>query len=335
MSTFLRCLRHDNYLFVPFSADYYQWVPFVLALQMMICYLPRVLWQMFTYNRTGTDLEFLVKTAQEASQIPPNERQEKIMHIAKIMEEMVLKHRNFHRTSAVRAHVLCFGKRLGNMLCGCYILMKLLYIANNVAQVILMQKFLGFNHTYVSFGSEVLQDIVRGRDWQETLIFPRITFCRTNVKHLGTNNKLIAQCALPVNMLNEKIYIFLWFWMVAGALFTSISLVMWLFRMNVTSGQSKFIRQYLRMTEDYKRSQKYMVPSFVNGFLRKDGVFLLRVMSINVGDLVMSEVIKELWEIYKAKYVGRNMGNDTYNESDDDEPFSDTKALDKRGGDEE
>ena len=39
----------------------------------------------------------------------------------------------------------------------------------------------------------------------------------------GTVETHDALCVLPLNILNEKIYIFLWFWLVAMLIFTSLS----------------------------------------------------------------------------------------------------------------
>ncbi len=32
---------------------YYQWVPFMLGLQAILFYIPRIVWSVFSYNRTG------------------------------------------------------------------------------------------------------------------------------------------------------------------------------------------------------------------------------------------------------------------------------------------
>ena len=39
-----------------------------------------------------------------------------------------------------------------------------------------------------------------------------------------------VQCVLPINMYNEKIFLFLWFWMVFVAAISCINFVTWLIR---------------------------------------------------------------------------------------------------------
>lgn len=44
-------------------------------------------------------------------------------------------------------------------------------------------------------------------------IFPRVTKCRFSKFGPSANMEVIdALCLLPLNIVNEKIYIFLWFW---------------------------------------------------------------------------------------------------------------------------
>ena len=38
----------------------------------------------------------------------------------------------------------------------------------------------------------------------------------------GTVEKLDALCVLPLNIINEKIYVFLWFWFIIVAIVTAI-----------------------------------------------------------------------------------------------------------------
>ena len=58
------------------------------------------------------------------------------------------------------------------------------------------------------------------------VIFPRLTKCTFH--KFGTSGELEkhdALCILPLNIFNEKIYIFLWFWMLGLSALTSIVVV--------------------------------------------------------------------------------------------------------------
>ena len=80
-----------------------------------------------------------------------------------------------------------------------------------------------FDGTFLTFGIEVMS--FADRDQEDRIdpmvyIFPRMTKCTFH--KFGTSGEIEkhdALCILPLNIFNEKIYIFLWFWMlVLGAL---------------------------------------------------------------------------------------------------------------------
>ena len=57
-------------------------------------------------------------------------------------------------------------------------------------------------------------------------IFPRMTKC---IFHKfggsGTIQRFDAMCVLSMNIVNEKIYIFLWFWFIILAVITGVNLI--------------------------------------------------------------------------------------------------------------
>ena len=177
---------------------------------------------------------------------------------------------------------------------------------NAVGQLFVMQKFLGFNSTTVSvYGLSVLNDIVNGHDWQVTQVFPRIGFCYVRLKFLGTAvNAVTAQCALPLNMLNEKIYLFLWWWITAAACVTTFYLCLWIARFSTTGREARYIYKYIHIgASDFSRHEEREMSTFARQYLRQDGTFLIRMIRLNAGDQIAVAVVKALWQRYKMANV--------------------------------
>jgi hypothetical protein len=58
-------------------------------------------------------------------------------------------------------------------------------------------------------------------------VFPKVTKCTFNdYGSSGTVQIKDGLCVLAINIINEKIYIFLWFWMLMLTCWTSIHLLM-------------------------------------------------------------------------------------------------------------
>ncbi|CAB3381675.1 Hypothetical predicted protein [Cloeon dipterum] len=95
-----------------------------------------------------------------------------------------------------------------------YYLCELLALLNVVGQMFLMNKF--FDGAFLTFGFDVIAFL--DRDQEDRIdpmifIFPRMTKCTFH--KFGTSGEVErhdAVCILPLNVVNEKIYVFLWFW---------------------------------------------------------------------------------------------------------------------------
>ncbi len=136
--------------------------------------------------------------------------------------------------------------------------------------------------------------------------FPRVTVCYFHVRTVGNVPRNTVQCLLPINMYTEKIYMFLWFWMVFVAISTALSLFMWLGRVIYTPDRITYIRNHLKMlrklqTEtDGERSVK-----FIKDYLKLDGIFLLRLIGHNTNAVSVSDIIGAMWDLWKQREEGR------------------------------
>ncbi|KAL7061375.1 hypothetical protein AAHC03_010056 [Spirometra sp. Aus1] len=308
---------------------YYQWVPFVLGLQCILFYVPRLVWQLICHHSTGSDLEHIIKKAVEAVHAKENDRPGVMDELATWVEHLVFQEQKraimktaasavfsqrkeydkaYDSTRMGSSHLLrrfsvpLFSRPRGNYIFFAYLSLKLLYLANAVAQMFLMQAFLGFEPTTLPFGVQVLENIFKGQDWQVTLTFPRVGFCLVKMKQLGvTTNAVTAQCALPVNMLNEKIYIFLWWWILLAAVLTVFSLLSWLLRFCCTSREANYVLKYINLADDLPPYDERDASDFALRFLRRDGMFLMRMIRINAGDVVTAAIVNRLWQRYLSR----------------------------------
>ncbi len=88
----------------------------------------------------------------------------------------------------------------------CHLCVKGLCICICIAQLIFLEYL---------FGIVRYQLVIQVLKNKETVSFPRVAYCQLNIKELGTpNNQYTAQCVLPLNMLNEKIFLCIWFWLI-------------------------------------------------------------------------------------------------------------------------
>ncbi|CAH8447493.1 unnamed protein product [Schistosoma margrebowiei] len=183
----------------------------------------------------------------------------------------------------------------GNFLVRLYMLVKLIYLSNVIGQIFLLEYYTGVEYNF--YGIRVLYDLARGRQWEESGHFPRVTFCDFEAKKLAQSHYYTLQCVLPINMFLEKIYIFLWLWFFLVGIVTFSSIIIWIRRIGTRTVRLTWIQQQLITIRQYDKFEKGF-EQFVDNHMGPDGVFLLRLIAQNYGDLVAGDTIGELWMAY-------------------------------------
>ena len=164
---------------------------------------------------------------------------------------------------------------------------------------------------------KVLRDIfVNSRqlnDWSvETSVrFPRVTMCDLKVRRLGAVHDYNVQCVLPINLFNEKIFLFVWFWLVFVGVMTLLSFLMWIWRIAYLPEQRHYVKRHLAFVDRLKTDsdRKRKARHFVRQYLSQDGVFVLRLLAHNTSTVTATEFVTALWDNYKDKQMTRANGD--------------------------
>ncbi|CAD5216963.1 unnamed protein product [Bursaphelenchus okinawaensis] len=286
-------LEYGNQRFRARQVSYYQWVPFVLALEALMFYVPCVLWRGMLHWHSGINVQSLAQMACDARMMDRDARTATVQTIASHMQDAL----EIQKDASDVSSFFCGGKRWASYVTCLYVFIKIMYLANVVLQIFMLNWFLGTDN--VLYGFYILKDLLSGREWGVSGNFPRVTMCDFEVRVLGNVHHHTVQCVLMINMFNEKIFLFLWFWFFMVAVISVFSLVHWMLISFFPGQHMKFVRKYLRATD--LATDRQSVKKFVHKFLGPDGVFCMRMISAHAGDIMATELIIELWHEFNDR----------------------------------
>ncbi|CAH1783160.1 unnamed protein product [Owenia fusiformis] len=292
-----------------FEVAYYIWVPLFLMIQALLFYIPIKIWYIFN-NRTGCDMNTVVKTAAKLGEVVQDKREVYLKYLVRYIDNYLTKNRDNTRTSKIvriqrflsqKLCCICCGKRTGSFMWTLYMLVKVLYIINVIGQLFILNVFIGSN--YHVYGFEVMKDLAQGNDWRTSPVFPRVTLCSFKMRVLGNVHRHTFQCVLPVNLFNEKIYIFIWFWFVFVAAATCLNFLSWLLK-SLSSTRRAFFKKHLvwmgrLQPNGNSESDKKLYRMFTEKYLRPDGYLIMRFITVQCSEFVVSDIVAALWDNYK------------------------------------
>ncbi|KAK3082805.1 hypothetical protein FSP39_005901 [Pinctada imbricata] len=313
---------------------YYQWVPIILLFQAFLFKVPNVVWKLL-HGGAGVDLSKVVKLAEETQCSSPEDRETAVNHLAIYLDKWLSTNQEYKHNFMVRArrnvNKICLNclcdKRQGTYLIGLFLIVKILYLVNVVSQFFILNAFMATE--YNLYGFEYLEMMASGRPMRESPRFPRVTLCDFQIRQLQNLQRWTVQCVLPVNLFNEKIFIFLWFWLVLVGFLAGFGLLKWLFYQIYRNNKVQYIKKMLKsnpeIRDNFSKTDKALCREFAENYLRNDGVFLLYMIAKNATDLVVTDLVYEMWNIFKKKVKhprGENNFPNNANNIDDMEPMS-------------
>jgi hypothetical protein len=171
---------------------YYQWVPFVLAFQALLFYLPVVLWRS-VYNSVGFKVKAICETCSIKANMDSTDRQKNIATVARFL---IFDH---DVTASLGSRIK--SKIEGQIVVTTYLFVKALFALNALLQFFIVKWMLGNESLF--WGWNVLTDLAAGREWPETGNFPRVTMCDFAVRVLGNLHRHSVQCVLVCTYLRD------------------------------------------------------------------------------------------------------------------------------------
>ena len=289
--------------------SYYQWVPLILLCQAIFCYIPSMIWRCL-YRRSGLNVGAVIEAAIAGQRTSYSDIRDKTTrYMVHMLDKYLRARRNRKRPGCCTdfkqrcAHICCLfcSKLYGNYLTMAYLACKLMYIVNAIGQLYLLDVFMG--EDFRMYGIEAIRKLLYSTDWLQSPRFPRVTMCDFYIRHQTAVHRYIVQCVLPINLFNEKIFLIVWFVFVILCVTTVYGFLRWTWRLFYWPGQVSFVRRKLRSTDAAGKREREVVEKFTHQYLKRDGVFAIKLISDNVGSLVAAEVLTGLWDNFGPEHA--------------------------------
>jgi hypothetical protein len=209
-------IRKERYI------SYYQWVPFILGLQALSLIMPHMIFRSFNWI-TGFHIYTVVNTAAKNRMEDDTKRTAAIDAIGSVLFRASQNHHQWFQFNGQRfVTYMYFG-------------MKFFYLILICLHMVVFKIFIG----NLTFAIDVLNS---GIEWRSSGLFPRVTVCDMQILRFGAPLNYTMECVLPLNMFNEKIFVFFYFWMIILFGLNVWSIWSWVQRIN---GKKVFFRELL------------------------------------------------------------------------------------------
>jgi len=251
---------------------YYQWVIFFFFVQAMMFYIPRLLWK----HAEGGLMKTLVADLTDPL-IPyrPEERGERVLAIKKYFKEDLRTHGGYFIN---------------------FFLCELLTLVNVIVQIYFTDMFLGYQFT--TYGLEVVRMTTADPETRAdpmNVVFPKVSKCTFHMYGpSGTVTKHDSMCILALNIINEKIFVFLWFFFVILAVVTALSLIYRILTISSLSFRVRVIKKNLHGRVKANMIQDVLTCPNHSWIDQIGDYWVMFLLSKNLPAIAMKELLEEL-----------------------------------------
>ncbi|CAG0899696.1 unnamed protein product [Cyprideis torosa] len=249
----------------PVYHAYYQWVPFMLFFQALLFYTPHYIWRVWDGGR----MKVICQGLNSVSMLLKHSDRQKQ---EKVLSTHVVNHLHDNNGWAWR-----------------FVFCEVLNFINVIWNIRFTDIFLG--NQFSKYGAKTLQHMREEYDRRDdplTTVFPKVTKCTFHTYGpSGTIQRHDSLCVMALNIINEKIYVFIWFWFIILAIITGLSLL-YRIALLVSPGLRYKVLQ---------RNCRNLGPSRLETITRKcqyGDWFLLHSLGRNMNSFVFGEFMGDL-----------------------------------------
>uniref|UniRef100_A0A1I8JSG7 Innexin n=1 Tax=Macrostomum lignano TaxID=282301 RepID=A0A1I8JSG7_9PLAT len=199
------------------------------ALQALLCYLPKALFDLICFSRSAYCLSFIAVSAREASLLSPARRAGESRRAGDLPGRP-----GWWASREYRARP--GGSKWATRCTGCLPWCPISKRFGNYTFVMLPGNQTGgawqsccckleLMRASLSYGAELMRNITMGLDWEITMVLPRLGACRFSFRPNHALISVTPYCTSASNIFHEKVYIILWFYFVLAAIVNSASIL--------------------------------------------------------------------------------------------------------------
>jgi len=278
------------------SVSYYQWTPMILVILAGLFHIPYIVWSNMA-KASGLPLKSVVSSAHEMSGVSEGSDRD---GVAKDIVYVITRYTEASHLDDKSS--LPIGRHRGNVLFFSYMFIKILYIVILALQLVLLQCFLGNDPRFnvLLHGADVIKNLVQNGSWLQNPIFPIKTVCTFEAEQQGNPLPYTLECIIPVNLYNDKFFALFTIAFPVLIALVVVSIVRWLYD-NSRVGRRAFIKAHLETPLALDSSSSSEVSIFTEEYLRRDGLFCLELMKMNVGRDVVESVLEIMWNQFQEE----------------------------------
>uniref|UniRef100_A0A7E4ZVC8 Innexin n=1 Tax=Panagrellus redivivus TaxID=6233 RepID=A0A7E4ZVC8_PANRE len=270
---------------------YFPWVPYIIVVQAILFVSPRTFWHFFA-SRAELDLHAVLERATEIKDLLGEQRQ-------KVLDELTSYMMVYNEFTHKGSNKLFFVLQSPTAMA--YLIHKWAYFGMALTQFKLLVHILGNGDNL--WGFHAMKQLLEGNTTTSN-VFPLITYCQVPEMFDGQYRNRMINCLMTFNILYEKIFIVIYFWIMFLTVVTFLSAFISTLRLFVPIWRVRAIHSRLR-PGDVEPVKQRLVNRFLYYALHADGLLALQLIESSCGRETAEDVTRTLFANFTFSFRDR------------------------------